>query len=186
MGTLTFKGKIALSSILPQLNEAASALSQKNDEVEAFLTDKQKGVSALQNRVTQLQEQMTAAQAIASEAQSALTAANQILEEAKGLTQSVSDALSQSGILLYQYYGKVNEMGSSVSTEFVNGLPGTDLDFDGDLDPNGIPEEMVFANIIIVGGDGGTGAIIEDISNLVGQIGGNVQEVVDIVNGTPS
>lgn len=161
-----YQGKLTFSDIVPGLNEAASALQEKNAEVEEFLSNKQKSVDGLSNRVTSIQEELARTQQVATDAQQALSAANEALEEAKGLVNEVAEALTASGIYHYNYVGAVGAMDSAVSNEFSNGLP-----------DKSNPSEVVAAILLIAGGDGGVTETLSRISSLVGQIGGNVQEI---------
>jgi AAA15 family ATPase/GTPase len=167
--SLTYKGKVTFSDIVPGLNQAASVLTEKSAEVSAFLGDRQKNVSAMQKRTEQLQKEIERASKAAQTAQDTLALANQALEEAKSITSQLANALSQSGIYHYNYVGLVSNMGSSVTAEFASGLPDK-------LDPT----EAVACVLLIAGGDGGTAATVNRIAGLFGQIGGNAQEIINL------
>lgn len=178
MAVLTYKGKLTFSSMVPGLSEAAQKLLEKNAEVEGFLADRQKNVAGLQARVGAIEAELQRALQAADSAQDILRDANSILEEAKGLVSELANALDASGIYMYQYVGRVGDMGGAISTELNAGLP--------DKKPGGsnaIPDayqETIAANIIIVGGDGGLGATVSRITSLFGQIGGNASEIVSL------
>jgi len=171
MATLTYKGKVTFSDIVPALSQAADRLLESNDEVDSLLSIKQKGLQSLESRAAQLQKELEKATSVAVTAQETLQLAQNALEEAKSLVGSLASALSTSGIYHYNYVGRIDSMGSTVSSSLNSGLP----------DVNN-PEETVVAVVLIVGGDGGTTETINRITGLVGQIGGNVSEIVALYN----
>lgn len=168
MATLTYRGKLTFSDIVPGLTAAADSLRDRTADLEDFLSERQKNVAALQSKVSRVQDELQKAQDTAVNAQNILTAANNILEQAKGLTDQLADALSASGIYQYDYVGRIDSFGTRVSTEFFNGLPDR---------PSGSGEEAVAAIILIVGGDGGVSNTLGRISRLFGQIGSNVSDI---------
>lgn len=168
MAQLLYRGKLTFSDLVPGLNSAAESLRDRTDELDEFLSERQKNVSALQSKVSRVQEELQKAQDTAFNAQGILSAANAILDEAKGLTDQLADALSASGIYHYNYVGRVDSMGGQISAEFFDGLPDR---------PPGSGEEAVAVVILMVGGDGGVSATLDRIGSLFGQIGDNATDI---------
>ena len=178
MANLTYKGKITFSDMVPGLKSAADTLMEKNAEVTEFLEARQKNVKGLQSRVQTMQDELTRAQDAAQLAQDILSDANSILDEAKGLVSELANALDASGIYLYQYVGRVDAFGGTISSALNAGLPDKRPGQEYEIpDPQ---EETIAANIVIVGGDGGFTTTINRIGSLFGQIGGNASEIVSL------
>lgn len=169
MANLVYRGKLTFSDIVPGLSAAADSLRDRTDELEEFLSDRQKNVQFLQGKAQKVQGELQKLQDTVTNAQGILTAANNILEEAKGLTDQLADALSASGIYLYDYVGPASSMGSLLSSELFDGLPDR---------PPGSGSERIAAAIVIAGGDGGLTESLNRINSLFGQVGGNASDIV--------
>jgi ABC-type transporter Mla subunit MlaD len=168
MGTLYYQGKLTFSDIAPGLNDAAAALRERSKDVGEFLSARERDVALLQDRANKLQAEVARIEQATGNANSILASAKDILTEAQGIVDKLANALNTSGIHQYYYVGAVGNMGSTVSDELSPGLRDTL-----------IPEEVVAALILIVGGDGGVASTMGRIVNLFGQIGGDAEIIKD-------
>jgi hypothetical protein len=148
---LSHLGSLALSSIVPGVDDAVAMITAASTELAAMKLSQESELNGLLGRIGGMTDMLTSAQALATSAQGLLNSATLVLEQCDTLTANLAAALSASGIHLYAYAGEVGELSNEVATALGSGIPGG----------SGAAQECT--GLLIITTDGGAWSAIQQV-----------------------